>query len=151
MELNREYLKNIGKRNNYQLERDYPPMQPKGLNSLFEPMVAEQRPYFPLEPEFVGKINDNENHHRFYKTQRTIDHRMDEEETPHSEHGSIDDAEQQQQHQQPNDPTQDDQARAPMDEQAQQEQEQQQKQQQQQQRQLYDDESFSQKFNWKNY
>lgn len=125
-------------------------MQPKGLNSLFEPMVAEERPYFPLEPEFVGKLNDNENHHRFYKTQRTIDHRMDEEETPHSEHGSIDDAEQQQQHQQqqPDDPTQDDQARAPMDEQAQQEQHQQQ---QQQQRQLYDDESFPQKFNWKNY
>lgn len=144
MEINREILKNIGKRNNYQLERNYPPMQLKGLNSLFEPMIAAERPYFSLEPQFIDKINDNENHHRFYKTQRTIDHHMDEEETPRSEHGTIDDAEPQHQQQQPDDLTQNDQAHVQMDEQIQQEQ-------QQQQQQLYDDGSFPQKFNWKNY
>lgn len=155
MEINREILKNIGKRNNYQLERSYPPMQPRSLNSFFGPMVAAERSYFPLEPEFIDKNNDNENHHRFYKAHRTIDHHMDEEETPSSEHDSIDGAEQNQQ--QPDDLTQGDQARIQMDEQAQQEQRGQQPQQQpqqplqQQQRQFYDDDSFSQKFNWKNY
>lgn len=156
MEINREILKNIGKRNNYQLEREYPPMQPKSLNRLFGPMVAAERSFFPLEPEFMGKSKDNENRHRFYKPQLTIEHHMDEEDTPLSEHGAIEEAEQQrpQQQQQPDDLTQDDQARIQMDEQTQQEpqdQQQQQKNQQHRQRELYDDESFSQKFNWKNY
>lgn len=148
MEINREILKNIGKRNNYQqsVGRSFPAMQSQSLNSLFEPMSNAERLYYRLEPDFLGKTNGNINAQRFYTANRFTN----DEDPTHSDHGTIDDAEQQQQLQQQPDqltPSKQQQPQTVPQPPAPPQQHQQQRQQQ-----LYDDdESVSQKFDWNNY